>query len=67
MIKEILGAIGILILTVVSVITIVQHEVQHGPRTVMVDCGLAEFHPDFTPAMRQACREARMQQTKEKK
>ena len=24
-----------------------------------VDCSLAEFHPDFTPEIRKACREAR--------
>lgn len=28
-----------------------------------VDCSLAEFHPDFTNEMRQACREARRVKT----
>lgn len=29
------------------------------PRGRMINCSLAEFHPDFTPAMREACRKAR--------
>lgn len=28
-----------------------------------IDCGVAEFHPDYTPEMRQACREARRVKT----
>lgn len=30
------------------------------PETKVYDCSISEFHPDFTPAMRQACRDARM-------
>lgn len=30
-----------------------------GPRTRTIDCGVAEFHPDYTTQMRQACRERR--------
>lgn len=26
------------------------------PERRMIDCSLASFHPDFTPAMREACR-----------
>jgi hypothetical protein len=26
---------------------------------VVINCGISEISPDFTPAMRQACREAR--------
>jgi hypothetical protein len=29
------------------------------PMERKLDCSLAEFHPDYTPAMRQACREQR--------
>ena len=28
------------------------------PRTKTIDCRNAEFHPDYTPAMREACRKA---------
>ena len=33
--------------------------VSSAPMERKLDCGLAEFHPDYTPAMRQACREQR--------
>jgi len=26
------------------------------PERRLIDCSLASFHPDFTPAMREACR-----------
>ena len=26
------------------------------PERRIIDCGMASFHPDFTPAMREACR-----------
>ena len=26
------------------------------PRTKRIDCSLSEFHPDFTPEMREQCR-----------
>jgi hypothetical protein len=26
------------------------------PERRVIDCSLASFHPDFTPAMREACR-----------
>lgn len=29
------------------------------PEGRRIDCSLAEFHPDFTPEVRKACREAR--------
>ncbi len=28
------------------------------PERRIIDCSLASFHPDFTPAMREACRKA---------
>jgi hypothetical protein len=67
MIKEMVGAVAVLLLTVGSVYTIVQYEVAQGHQTRMINCSIAEISPDFTPAMRQACREARMQPTKEYK
>jgi hypothetical protein len=30
----------------------------------MINCGVAEISPDFTPAMREACRKARMENIK---
>lgn len=33
----------------------------HTPMERKVDCSLAEFHPDFTPEIRKACRERRSQ------
>lgn len=39
------------------VMLIIGHFMPSGSRRI--DCSLAEFHPDFTPAMRQACRKAR--------
>ena len=67
MIKEILAIVGILALTAASVFTIVQYEVAQGPQVIRIDCSLAEFHPDFSPAQRAACRDVRMQHTKETK
>ena len=67
MIKEMLGAVMVLAMTVISVYVIVQYEVAQGHPTRMINCSIAEISPDFTPAMRQACREARMQPTKEHK
>ena len=60
MIKEMLGAVMVLAMTVISVYVIVQYEVAQGHPTRMINCSIAEISPDFTPAMRQACREARM-------
>ena len=31
------------------------------PETKVYDCSISEFHPDFTPAMRQACSKIRGQ------
>lgn len=33
----------------------------HAPRTNerRIDCGVAEFHPDYTTAMKEACRRVR--------
>jgi hypothetical protein len=67
MIKETLGLVTVLTITVVSVYVIVQYEVAQGQPTRIVNCSIAEFSPDFTPAMRQACRETRMQSIKEQK
>jgi hypothetical protein len=67
MIKETLGLIIVLTITVISVYAIVQYEVAQGHPTRIVNCSIAEISPDFTTAMRQACREARMQHTKEYK
>lgn len=33
--------------------------VHSAPEERRIDCGVAEFHPDYTVEMRQACREAR--------
>jgi len=67
MIKETLGTVMVLAITVVSVYVIVQYEVAQEHPTRMINCSIVEISPDFTPAMRQACREARMQPTKEHK
>ena len=37
--------------------------VHSAPQERRIDCGLAEFHPDYTTEMRQACREARRVKT----
>lgn len=29
------------------------------PQVKRIDCGMAEFHPDYTKAMREQCRAAR--------
>lgn len=31
--------------------------VNFSPTQVRVDCGMASFHPDYTTAMREACRQ----------
>ena len=67
MIKTIAGATLVLAVTAGSVFTIVQFEVENNHPTRMVNCSIAEFSPDFTPAMRQACRDSRFKQTKETK
>lgn len=33
--------------------------ITHAPRAKRIDCSMAEFHPDFTSAMREQCRAAR--------
>lgn len=33
--------------------------VHSAPEERRIDCGLAEFHPDFTPEERKACRDQR--------
>lgn len=67
MVKETLGTVMVLAMTVISVYVIVQYEVAQGHPTRMINCSIAEISPDFTPAMRQACRDARMQPIKEHK
>jgi hypothetical protein len=37
----------------------VHHFIGPEHRERKIDCGMAEFHPDFTPEMRAACRERR--------
>jgi len=34
------------------------------PNTKVINCELAEFHPDFTPAMKKACRNNKLNDTK---
>lgn len=34
------------------------------PQERVINCGVAEISPDFTPEMREACRRARMEKIK---
>lgn len=33
------------------------------PSVIKVDCSMASFHPDYTPAMRKACQERHKHRT----
>ena len=46
-----------LTLLVASTVLIITHE---GNEMTRYDCSLAEFHPDFSPAMKEKCRRLRM-------
>jgi hypothetical protein len=50
------GALGVFMYGVM-VYFIYQKSLEPPPQKV--DCSLAEFHPDFTPRMRELCREER--------
>lgn len=59
-----IGMIALSATISLSVIYVVFLGVHHfiGPehREQRVDCSMAEFHPDYTPEVRKACRERRM-------
>ncbi len=42
--------VGCLLLIIIAATT------DFAPQKRVIDCGMASFHPDFTPAMREACR-----------
>jgi hypothetical protein len=52
------GALGVAMYTMM--IYLIWHSSQE-PINKTIDCSVAEFHPDFTPRMREACRLARRQ------
>jgi|GEM_PF-6174821 len=59
-----IGLITISAATSLSIIYVVFLAVHHfiGPEHGVrkIDCGVAEFHPDYTTEMKTACRERRM-------
>jgi hypothetical protein len=46
-------------LFVVLCLGLINLAIKLAPEERRIDCSLAEFHPDYTNEMRQACREAR--------
>jgi hypothetical protein len=46
-------------LFVVFSLGLINLAIKLAPEERKIDCSLVEFHPDFTPEVRQACRERR--------
>lgn len=58
MIREILMLLGVIAMAIGMFVVIVwSHSLQ--PREQRIDCTWSEISPDFSPAMREACRKAR--------
>jgi hypothetical protein len=60
MIQQILLALAVAVLAVVMFVIIVWANVSQ-PAVKKIDCTWSEISPDFSPAMREACRKARQQ------
>lgn len=62
MIRHLLLALGVIVLAVGMVVLIVwAHTSIPQPEVRRIDCTWSEISPDFSPAMREACRKARSQ------
>lgn len=65
MIKVTLQSIGMIIAVVFTLLLvglIMDVAGALNNRTKMINCSIAEFSPDFTTEMKEACRKARMEQ-----
>lgn len=51
---QIIIGIAAVVVTIIAVIFY-----QNNTKGVWINCGLSEISPDFTPEMREACRQAR--------
>ena len=61
MMRDVLLLIAVMILAVAMFVIIVWYNIKNQPAVIKIDCTWSEISPDFTPAMREACRKARSQ------
>ena len=57
--KKIASAILVVLAAILVVclwIVLIAASAALAPKRRIIDCSMASFHPDFTPAMREACR-----------
>lgn len=59
MIRDTLLVIAVIVLSVAMFVIIVWHATLPQPEVRRIDCTWSEISPDFSPAMREACRKAR--------
>jgi hypothetical protein len=57
MIRDTLIVVSIITMAVTMFVVIVMFAPRHG--VVVINCGIAEISPDYTPAMKEECRRAR--------
>jgi hypothetical protein len=58
--RDILMLIAAILLAIGCFVLIV-YNAAHTPQVRQIDCTWSEISPDFSPAMREACRKARQQ------
>lgn len=58
MIRDVLALLGVVVLAILMFALIVWSSTMQ-PRERKIDCTWSEISPDFSPAMREACRKAR--------
>lgn len=46
----------VIVLYLITIFACIYFSTKYQPREVVINCGIAEISPDFTPAMREACR-----------
>jgi len=51
-----LKMICLFVLFLITIFACIYFSVKYQPREIVINCGIAEISPDFTPAMREACR-----------
>ena len=64
MMRDILLLVAVMILAVAMFAIIVWYATIQQPQVQRIDCTWSEISPDFTPAMREACRRARNERAK---
>lgn len=58
------AAIAYLLVSSIAIALAIFLSLHYQPEYKVINCGIAEISPDFTPDMRQLCRKARMESLK---